>query len=231
MAIPIIALDVPNTAAALRVVDRLAGEAGFFKVGLQLFIAEGPAIVRELHQRDKRVFLDLKLHDIPNTVAQAVASAAGLGVELLTIHASGGQAMLKAASAAVQGSPTRLLGVTVLTSLGADEIEQAWGKTVRSVHDEVSRLAALAADSGLHGIVASPLETESVRRHHGPNLMIVTPGIRPAGEAADDQTRIATPADAARAGADYLVIGRPVTGASDPAAVMRSINAELSAVA
>ena len=231
MATPIIALDVSTSKEALALVDRLADTADFYKVGLQLYTAVGPAIVRDLRKRGKRVFLDLKLHDIPNTVAHAVTAAAQHEVDLLTVHTSGGALMLSAAAEAVKGSATRLLGVTILTSLGADEIERAWGKTVRSVHDEVTRLAALAVETGLHGIVASPLETESVRRHHGAQLLIVTPGIRPAGSGANDQTRIATPADAARAGADYLVIGRPVTAAADPVAVMRSINEELAAVA
>ncbi len=228
MAIPIIALDVATTAEALDLVERLGDAVQFYKIGSPLFTAAGPQIVREIRARDKRVFLDLKFHDIPNTVAHAVESAARLQVELLTLHTSGGLAMLRAARAAAGDDGPRLLGVTVLTSFGADEIHQAWGKEVGSVREEVARLAALAVEAELHGVVASPLEAEHIRRRHGNELIIVTPGIRPAGDALGDQVRTATPAQAAKAGADYIVIGRPVIAAEDPVAVVRRVTAELA---
>jgi orotidine-5'-phosphate decarboxylase len=228
MATPIIALDVATAAEALDLVERLGDAVGFYKVGSPLFTAAGPQIVREIRARDKRVFLDLKFHDIPNTVAHAVESAARLQVDLLTVHTTGGLAMLKAARAAAGDEGPRVLGVTVLTSFGAEEIDQAWGKEVRSVREEVMRLAALAVEAGLHGVVASPLEAEQIRRRQGSELIIVTPGIRPAGDAVGDQVRTATPADAARAGADYIVIGRPVIAAADPVAVIQRVTAELA---
>lgn len=231
MATPIIALDLADANAALELVDRLGAAVGFYKIGSHLFTAAGPHLVRELRARDKRVFLDLKFHDIPNTVAKAVEAAVALEVDLLTVHASGGLAMMRAARAAVGESATRVLGVTVLTSFGADDIVDAWGKQVHSVHEEVTRLAALAVKAGLHGVVSSPLEIEPLRRHHGANLLIVTPGIRASGDAAGDQVRTATPAQAARAGANYLVIGRPVIDAADPVAAMHRINAELGKAA
>jgi|SRR5687767_3769000 len=227
MATPIIALDFPTSRTAVDLVDRLGDDVTFYKIGMQLFTAAGPAVIRELVARGKRVFLDLKFHDIPNTVAQSVEAAAQLGVDLLTVHTSGGLAMLRAARAAAGDDGPRVLGVTVLTSWGADDILEAWGKQVNSVHEEVTRLGALAVEAGLHGVVASPLEIETLRRRHGASLLIVTPGIRPSGDAAGDQMRTATPADAARAGADYLVIGRPVIAAGDPLAVMRRINSEI----
>ena len=227
MAIPIIALDVGSLEAALDLVERLGDEVSFYKVGSPLYGAAGPEVVRELRARGKRVFLDLKFHDIPNTVAHAVEVAATLGVDLLTLHASGGVTMMRAARAAIADDGPRLLGVTVLTSMGADDIEQAWGKQVNSVHVEVTRLAAMVVEAGLHGIVASPLETETLRRRHGSDFLIVTPGIRASGEQPGDQVRTATPAQAARSGADYLVIGRPVIAAPDPVAAIRRINTEL----
>jgi orotidine-5'-phosphate decarboxylase len=231
MATPIIALDVPNAAKALDLVDRLGNAATFYKIGSPLFTAAGPQIVRDVRKRGKRVFLDLKFHDIPNTVAHAVENAARLGVELLTVHATGGLAMLRAARAATGDDGPRVLGVTVLTSFGADEIQQAWGKDVNSVREEVIRLGALAVEAGLHGVVASPLEIEQLRRRHGPDLIIVAPGIRPSDAQADDQVRTATPAVAARAGADYIVVGRPVIAASDPLAALQRINEELNPTA
>ncbi len=230
MATPIIALDVASAAHALEWVERLGDAVSFYKIGSPLFTAAGPQIVREIRARDKRVFLDLKYHDIPNTVARAVECAALLQVDLLTVHTSGGLGMLRAAREAAGEDGPRILGVTILTSFSADDIEQSWGKEVLSVRDEVMRLAALASEAGLHGVVASPLELEPLRRRHGAEFIIVTPGIRPAGDALADQVRTATPAEAARAGADYIVIGRPVTGAADPVAAMRRVHAELQAV-
>ena len=229
MAIPIIALDVATTAQALDLIELLGEAVQFYKIGSPLFTAAGPQIVRDVRARDKRVFLDLKYHDIPNTVARAVEAAARLQVDLLTVHTSGGSAMMRAAANAAGSEGPRVLGVTVLTSFGADDIDQTWGREVRSVREEVLRLAALAFDAGLHGVVASALELEPLRRRHGADIVIVTPGIRPAGDPAADQVRTATPAEAARAGADYIVIGRPVTAAADPLEVMRRINAELGA--
>jgi orotidine-5'-phosphate decarboxylase len=201
-------------------VDRLGASADFVKVGLQLFTAEGPSVVRELRSRGLRVFLDLKLHDIPNTVAQAVRSAAALDVELLTVHASGGRSMLRAAAEAAQGTSVSLLGVTILTSLDHDEVAEAWGRESVLVDAEAARLAALARECGLTGVVAAVRELPAVRRAAGDELKVLTPGIRLPGDAAGDQARIATPAEAARLGADYLVLGRSVTAAADPAAAL-----------
>lgn len=225
----IIALDLPSREQALDLVDGLGESVDFYKVGSPLFTRSGPAFIAELRARRKRVFLDLKYHDIPSTVANAVASAAELDVELITLHASGGEAMMRAAREAVGDHGPRLLGVTILTSFTADDVEQVWNKEIISVRDEVARLTNLAVDAGLHGVVTSPLEVESLKRRHGPALIVVTPGIRPAGDRLGDQARTATPADASRAGADFLVIGRPVLTADDPLAVVRGIRRELEA--
>ena len=224
--IPIIALDLPDAGSALRLVDQLGAAAEFVKVGLQLFAAEGPYIVNALRDEGKRVFLDLKLHDIPNTVAHAVKSAAAMKVDLLTVHAVGGAAMLRAAADAAAGSTVGLLGVTVLTSLDDAGLAQAWGRDRVTVEDEVGRLAALAHECGLPGVVASVHEIGAARRA-APGLKVLTPGIRLPGDAAGDQSRVATPADAARLGADYLVLGRSVTAAADPAQALRRAIAEL----
>jgi orotidine-5'-phosphate decarboxylase len=225
----IVALDLPSTEEALRLIDRLGVEADFYKVAAPLFTRAGPDFVRRLRDLGKRVFLDLKYHDIPNTVAGAVTAACALDVQLLTVHASGGSAMLEAARAAAGADGPKLLGVTVLTSLDAPQLGAAWGRAVESVPAEVSRLAADAARAGLDGVIASPLEVSELKRRHGASFLVVTPGIRPAGHGLDDQARSATPAAAARAGADYLVIGRPVLQAADPAALMASVRAELPA--
>jgi orotidine-5'-phosphate decarboxylase len=230
MASIIIALDLTSTDAALDVVDELGDAASFYKVGSALFTLVGPVIVRELRARAKAVFLDLKFHDIPSTVASAVESAARLDVQLLTVHASGGGAMMRAAADAAGGDGPRLLGVTILTSFTPAEVEQVWQKEVRSVRDEVVRLAGLAAEAGLHGVVTSPLEAESLKRRHGPDFLVATPGIRTAADAPSDQARSATPAAAARAGADYLVIGRPIVRAPDRRAALESIRAELDGI-
>jgi orotidine-5'-phosphate decarboxylase len=176
------------------------------------------------------VFLDLKYHDIPSTVANAVESAAQLDVELVTLHASGGEAMMRAARQAVGDDGPRLLGVTILTSFTAVDVEQVWNKEILSVRDEVARLAHLAVDAGLHGVVTSPLEVESLKRRHGAGFIVVTPGIRPSGDGLGDQARTATPAEAARAGSDFLVVGRPVLTADDPLAVVHAMRAELEDV-
>jgi len=222
----IIPLDVPSAEDAFTLVDRLGDEADFYKVGFELYTRGGPDVVRELVARGKRVFLDIKLHDIPNTVAGAVAAASDLGVDLLTLHASGGPRMLESAAAARSGD-IRLLAVTVLTSLTPDEMSAVWGRDIRSVRDDVGRLALMAKDAGVDGIVASALEASWIRQQVGPGFLIVTPGIRPAGSDAGDQNRVATPGDAVRNGADYLVIGRPITQADDPVAALSSVLHEI----
>ncbi len=224
----IIPLDVASSEEAFDLVDSLGDRADFYKVGLELYTRAGPAAVRELVERGKRVFLDLKLHDIPNTVARAVDAAADLGVELLTLHAGGGPTMLEAAGEAADGRLS-LLGVTVLTSLSPDEISTVWGREIRSVREEVARLARLAADAKMDGVVASALEASWLRSQHGEGFLLVTPGIRPAGAQRDDQNRVTTPAEAIRAGADYLVIGRPVTRADDPASALATVLEEIEA--
>ena len=220
----IVALDVPSGDEALALVDRLGDAGDFYKVGLELYTRSGPGLVRELRERGKRVFLDLKLHDIPNTVAKAVEAAAVLDVELLTLHTSGGEAMMKAAVEASDGR-VDLLGVTLLTSLGAAEVEAVWGRELNSVREEVVRLAGLAKAAGLAGVVASAQEARDLRRTLGPEMHVVTPGIRLPGGAAHDQTRIATPEDAVRAGASHLVVGRAITAAEDPAAAAAEVRA------
>ncbi|MEN6561398.1 MAG: orotidine-5'-phosphate decarboxylase [Acidobacteriota bacterium] len=216
----IIALDVQTREEGSALVGRLR-DARTFKVGLELFTAEGPALFRKLKVLRKDIFLDLKLHDIPNTVSGAVRSALKHGVQMMTLHASGGREMMaraaetaRAAAEAAKGPKPLLLGVTVLTSLkGADLEEVGQGADVAS---QVVRLAGLAKASGLDGVVCSPQEIEVLRREYGRDLVIVTPGIRPVWAAAQDQKRIMTPADAVARGADYLVIGRPITGAPSP---------------
>jgi orotidine-5'-phosphate decarboxylase len=227
----IVALDVKSSAAAARLVEQLGDAVSFYKVGAELFTLAGPDIVKELKQAGKRVFLDLKFHDIPNTVARAVQAAVTLNVDLLTLHASGGGKMMRAAREAVAESDTRLLAVTLLTSFGVDDTEQVWGKEINSLREEVNRLAQLAAETGAHGVVASALEAEMLKRRHGADFLVVTPGIRPAGAERGDQVRTATPAEALRAGADYLVIGRPVTEAADPRAVVAQMQEELTQAA
>ena len=221
----IVALDFPRGDEALSLVDDLGDAGTFYKVGLQLYTAEGPSVVQALKDRGKRVFLDLKLHDIPNTVASGVRVASQLGVDFLTLHIVGGRAMLEAARDAA--GETRLLGVTVLTSLSAVDLEATWGRKNPSVVVEVGRLADLAAQYRIHGVVASPHEASSVRSRVGSEFLVVTPGIRPAGVGHDDQRRVATPSAAIAAGADYLVVGRSITRASDPEAALYSILTEV----
>jgi orotidine-5'-phosphate decarboxylase len=233
MAEIIVALDVPDRSQALGLVERLGDAADFYKVGLQLFTGWGPAAVTELRERGKRVFLDLKLHDIPNTVASAVHSAGDLGAELVTVHASGGEAMLRAAVDAAEGAPgnLRILGVTVLTSLGGPEIAVAWGRERVAVEQEVLRLGALAAGAGVHGLVASAREAGALRNQLGPAQLLVTPGIRLAGGAAHDQSRVMTPRRAVEMGADCLVVGRAVTADPDPVAAFARVRAEIAEAA
>lgn len=210
----IVALDVESADAAFRLADRLPN-CRFFKVGSELFTREGPPVVRALVQRGADVFLDLKFHDIPNTVKQGCRAAAGLGVRLLTVHASGGGAMLRAAVEGA-GSGCGVLGVTVLTSLDGPAVGAAWGRDGVDVEREAIRLAALVRGSGAHGVVCSGREAGAVRREHGDLLAILVPGIRFAGGAGHDQSRTVTPAEAVRSGARYLVVGRAVTAAPDP---------------
>lgn len=223
MATIIVALDLPTAAEALSLVDRLGDVVEYYKVGAPLYTRSGPQIVRELRARSKRVFLDLKFHDIPHSVEGAVRAAAELEVDMLTLHAAGGSAMLEAARQAVGSDGPLLLAVTLLTSFTAADVEQVWDKQLRSLREEVARLAALAADAGLDGVVAAALEAEALKRRHGAGFLVVTPGIRPAGDLPSDHVRTATPADAVRAGADFLVIGRPVFEAPDPQAVVKQI--------
>lgn len=227
MARLIVALDLPTRQDALSLVDRLGDAVTFYKVGSPLFTRCGPDIVRELRDRGNDVFLDLKYYDIPNTVAQAVEAAAELGVSLLTLHAGGGSAMMRAARQAAGTTGPKLLGVTLLTSFSASDVETVWGKELRSLRDDVDRLAALAAEAELDGVVASALEAEALKRRHGSDFLVVTPGIRPTGHVAGDQARTATPAEAVRAGADFLVVGRPILQAADPLEVVQRVEAEI----
>lgn len=226
MAKLIVALDLPSSCAVLGLIDELGDAVSFYKVGSPLFTRAGPQIVRELRMRGKRVFLDLKYHDIPSTVAHATESAAALDVELLTLHAAGGAGMMRAARDAIGSDGPRLLGVTVLTSFTPDDVEQVWSREVRSIRDEVTRLASLAADAGMDGAVASPLEVSVLKRRLGTEFLVATPGIRPEDDRPADQVRVATAAEAARDGADYLIVGRPILEADDRLAVVEQIQAE-----
>ena len=219
----IVALDVSTASAARDLVATIGGAAGVYKVGLQLFTAEGPDFVRELVGSGKKVFLDLKLHDIPNTVAKATKSASSLGVHMLTVHAAGGSEMLRAAVEAA-GS-TAILGVTVLTSFDETDLRET-GITA-SISDQVMRMGSLAKEAGCRGVVSSARETALIRKALGSDLAIVNPGIRPAGAGVNDQERVATPASAIAAGATYIVVGRPITQADDPARAAENIVLEM----
>lgn len=226
MADVIVALDYPSAEEALAMVEQLGQPATFYKVGLELYTRGGPSVVESLAALGKRVFLDLKLHDIPNTVAGAVRSASELGVDLLTVHTAGGPAMLEAAAEA-SGPDMRILGVTLLTSLTPTDLEVVWGREIRSIREEVGRLTDLAVACELDGVVASALEVSWIRNRVEQDFLVVTPGIRPTGADRGDQRRVATPADAVSAGSDYLVVGRPVTQADDPVAALAALLAEL----
>ena len=222
---PIVALDVASEQAALALVDDLGDSCRFYKIGGELFTACGPSVVRAVQSRGATVFLDLKYHDIPNTVAGAVRSAAKLGVRLVTVHAAGGAAMLRAAADAA-GDPTRcgVLAVTILTSLGAAEVAASWGRDQSlCVADEVMRLAELAKETGAFGVVCSGKEAGKVKARFGPALAVLIPGVRTEGSATHDQARVSTPAEAAASGADYVVIGRAITGAPDKRAALAQI--------
>ncbi len=223
----IVALDYPEAKPALELAARLAPAACRLKVGKELFTAAGPDLVRELVGKGFGVFLDLKFHDIPNTTAAACRAAAELGVWMLNVHASGGRRMMEAAREAVDQSATKplLIGVTVLTSM--DEAALRETGVARSPREQVLHLAGLVQQSGLDGVVCSAQEAAELRMRFGPGFALVTPGIRPAGADAGDQSRIMTPANAVRAGADYLVIGRPITQAADPLSALQQINQEV----
>ncbi len=225
----IVALDVGSAAEALRLAGDLTGRCRWLKVGMELFYAEGGDLVRRLQDRGFRIFLDLKLHDIPNTVAAAVRSVHQLRVEILTVHASGGPEMLRAAArqAELLEQPPLLAGVTVLTSM--DDLQLQSVGIESAPQQQVLRLAALALESGLEGLVSSPLEVGALRQHFGPAPVLIVPGVRPSGSALDDQSRTATPAQAMRAGASMLVIGRPITRSSDPQRAVDNILVEMHA--
>ena len=224
----IIALDVPNAAAAQAMVQKIGDAGVFYKIGLQLFAAEGPSIVREIVRSGKKVFLDLKFHDIPNTVSGAVQSAAALGATFITVHAAGGSRMLRAAAEAADQSASRpkILAVTMLTSLGDKDLPELGmaGNTA----ENVLRLAVVARSAGCHGLVASPHEVSGLRRQTGPEMLIITPGIRLAGDAGVDQVRTATASAAVKAGASHLVVGRPITAATNPQKAVESILADMA---
>lgn len=227
----IVALDTDNLETALDWVDRIGPAVEWYKVGKQLFTLYGPETVKALKAKGKKVFLDLKFHDIPNTVAQAVRSALTIGADMTNVHASGSEAMLTATAAmAKETNPgALLLAVTVLTSMNQHELD-CIGLNDVTPAEQVVRLAKLTQSCGVPGVVCSALEIELIREACGRDFKLVVPGIRPAGSSADDQKRIMTPGQAAQAGADYIVVGRPVTKAEDPAAAAAAINAELASV-
>ena len=230
MAELIVALDVPGRREAEDAVARIGEAVSFYKIGLELFAAAGPDVVRAVKGLGKKVFLDLKFHDIPRTVGRAVRSAATLGADLLTIHASGGIAMVRAAAdaAAESGvSAPKILAVTVLTSLDAADLKSI-GISGRTPEEQVRAAACLAVAGGADGIVCSPREAGALSQALRRGTLLVTPGVRPAGADTGDQKRVATPADAVRAGATHLVVGRPVLAAPDPAAAARAILDEMS---
>ena len=227
----IVPLDVPGADEAVRLVRQLSGVISYYKIGLELFTRCGPGVIAQVRTTAGdgcRIFLDLKLHDIPNTVLHAVRAAAALGVDMLTVHLSGGAAMLRAAASEAEGK-LLLLGVSVLTS--SDEATLRETGVAGSVEAQVLRLAALGVESGLRGVVASPLEIRALRAHLGDDLKLVIPGVRPAvaETVADDQRRVLTPGQAMRAGADFLVIGRPITAQADPREAALKIVDEIAA--
>ena len=227
----ILALDVPTREEAAPILRQLSGHLRWVKIGLQMFTSYGPDYVRSVADLGFNVFLDLKLHDIPNTVAKAVESLAPLPIQMLTIHTAGGGEMMRVARAAqLKHNPNLLLlGVTVLTSMDSTGLNEI-GVNASSA-EQVARLGQLAAASGLRGLVCSPLEVTLLRQKLSADMQLITPGIRPAGEAGgDDQKRVMSPADAARAGSSYIVVGRPILKAADPAAAARAILAELASV-
>lgn len=224
----ILALDVPTREEAIALLDRIDGSLQWIKVGLQLFTAYGPDFVSEIADRGYRVFLDLKLHDIPNTVAKAVQSIASLPVEMLTLHAAGGSEMMRWAAQARNDHARHLslLGVTVLTSMDEKQLREINIQT--SPEEQVLHLARLTLDAGVQGLVCSPLELQPLRQEVGPDPLLVTPGIRPSGSTTDEQKRILTPSEAAAAGSSFIVVGRPILQANDPAEAASNIRDQLS---
>jgi orotidine-5'-phosphate decarboxylase len=231
----LVALDVESAEAAMSLADRMRGSVGGFKIGQQLFTAAGPSVVQTLVNRGDRVFLDLKFHDIPHTVASAVAAAVRTGAWMVNVHASGGRKMMAAAAQSATAAAARyerqrplVIGVTVLTSLDATDLQDIG--IGRPVIEQVVHLARLAQDAGLEGVVASPQEIAAIRAACGPGFVIVTPGIRPAANtpANDDQARTLGPAEAVQAGASFLVVGRPITAASDPRAAAIQMTADIA---
>ena len=229
----IVPLDVDSLADANRIVTQLSDCVGTFKVGKQLFTAAGPVAVKRLIEKKKEVFLDLKFHDIPNTVEGAVASATMIGAKMINMHTSGGVLMMRAAREAAERAASKLdipvptlLGVTILTSIDEETFQRDFG-TRRKLQDQVAHLAELSQTAGLDGVVASPLEIERVREVCGGDFVIVTPGIRPSWAASGDQRRIMTPAEAVAKGADYIVVGRPITASDSPREAAHAIISEI----
>ncbi len=231
----IIALDVDSRDKALELVEDLKGEVSYFKVGMQLFNSQGPQIISQIKEKGVKVFLDLKFHDIPNTVAAASAVAVAQGADMFNLHASGGKAMLQSAVESAKEraiklnlkETPRVLGVTVLTSQSQEVLSRELGVN-KSLDQQVSDLAVLCREAGLRGVVASPREISIIRKSCGPDFLIVTPGVRPSWASRDDQERVHTPARALASGSDYLVIGRPVTAAPDPREALNKILSECS---
>ncbi|MBD2578097.1 orotidine-5'-phosphate decarboxylase [Oscillatoria sp. FACHB-1406] len=221
----IVPLDVPTVEEAIALLDRLP-QVSFWKVGLELFVSTGPELLKTLKQRQKRIFLDLKLHDIPNTIAGACRAAARYEVDFLTIHPTAGRAALKAAAEAVAGSPTQLLAVTLLTSLNSRDLAFDL-KVSLELPDYALQMALLAQECGITGAVCSPQEVEQLRQACGDSMTFVCPGVRPSWAEKGDQQRVMTPQQAFKAGANYLVIGRPITAAEDPAAAWNKIVEEI----
>lgn len=221
----IVALDLDTVAQVDAMVAAIGPGVQWYKVGKQLFTQEGPAVVKHLQELGKRVFLDLKFHDIPNTVAQAVRAVAAIGADMTNVHASGGRGMLEAAAAAARETQVLLIAVTVLTSMNEEELANVGVQD--SPGRQVVRLARLTQQAGVAGVVCSALEIEAIRAACGPEFVLVVPGIRPAGADHGDQKRVMTPREAATAGADYIVVGRPITKAPDPAAAAAAVRREL----
>lgn len=232
----IVALDVPTKEEALAIVEELGDAVGAYKIGMQLYNAVGPEILDEVAKRNGKVFLDLKFHDIPNTVASAARTVANLGVFMFNVHASGGYTMMAEAAKALKEESEQLgvekpllIAVTVLTSMSEEEMQKEVGVS-RSIGEQVVALAKMAKEAGMDGVVASPLEIEMIREACGPDFLIVTPGIRPRDAALGDQKRVKTPGEAVRDGADYLVIGRPITKASDRMTAVKDIVSEIESL-
>lgn len=224
----IVALDVPDADAAVAAVATLPDAVRYYKIGLELYCAEGPRVAQQVRERGKNIFLDLKLHDIPRTVERAVRSISGLGISMFTVHAAGGRAMLKAAVEAARaagGTSPKVIAVTALTSLDANDLADIG--VHRSPAEQVRALARFAIECGVDGLVCSPQEVQDLRTMLGPKPILITPGIRPSGGDAGDQKRVATPAAAAKAGASFLVVGRPILEAPDPAGAAKAVLDEI----